>query len=74
MRYNKRIMDHRRETNRGAFGMDELSENFLFAYYGANSALLYRQWVADGKQMPLEDAIQLATKLICDGMSAFVKN
>lgn len=71
---NKRIMDHRRETNRGAFGMDELSENFIFAYYGANSALLYRQWVADGKQMPLEDAIQLATKLICGGMSAFVKN
>ena len=71
---NKRIMDYRRDTNRGAFGMDDLSENFIFAYYGANSALLYRQWVADGKKIPIEDAIQLATKLICNGMSAFVKN
>lgn len=46
---NKRIMEHRRQTNRGCFGLDEYSENLVFAYYGANSTLLYRQWVADGK-------------------------
>lgn len=69
---NKKIMQYRRETNREIFHMDELSENFIFAFYGANSTLLYRQWVEDGKKMPLEDAIQLATKLICNGMSSVV--
>ncbi|HIV86209.1 MAG TPA: hypothetical protein H9900_05295, partial [Candidatus Monoglobus merdigallinarum] len=71
---NKRIMNHRRKSNRGAFGLDELNENLVFAYYGANSALLYRQWVADGKKLPVEELIGTATKLICSGMSAFVTN
>jgi hypothetical protein len=71
---NGRIMEHRRRTNRGAFGLDEYSENLVFAYYGANSTLLYRQWVADGKKLPLEDLIDISTKLICSGMSSVVKN
>ncbi|MBR3560444.1 MAG: hypothetical protein IKN81_02780 [Oscillospiraceae bacterium] len=28
----------------------------------------YREWVADGKQMPLEDVIQLSTMLMCGGL------
>lgn len=70
---NKKIMEYRRETNRGAFGLNEYAENLVFAYYGANSTLLYRQWVADGKKLPLEDLIDIATKLICNGMSSVVK-
>ncbi len=70
---NKRIMDYRRETNRGVFGLNEYAENLVFAYYGANSSLLYRQWVEDGKKLPLEELIEVATKLICNGMSSVVK-
>ena len=70
---NKQIMEHRKETNRWAFGMDEYSENLVFAYYGANSTLLFRQWVADGKKLSLEELIDVATKLICHGMSSVVK-
>ena len=69
---NKRIMDYRRETNRGVFGLNEYAENLVFAYYGANSTILYRQWVADGKKLPLEVLIEVATKLICGGMSRVV--
>ena len=69
---NQRIMDHRRATNRGVFGLDEYAENLVFAYYGANSAILYRQWVADGKQLPLEELIQMAIRLICYGMASVV--
>ena len=71
---NKRIMDYRRETNRGVFGLDKYSENLVFAYYGANSALLFRQWVADGKKLSLEELIDIATRLICNGMSSVVKD
>ena len=71
---NKRIMDYRRETNRGVFGLDEYSENLVFAYYGANSSLLFRQWVADGKKLSLEELIVIATRLICNGMSSVVKD
>ena len=70
---NARIMGYRRETNRGVLGLDEYSESLVFAYYGANSTVLYRQWVADGKKLPLDALIEMATKLICNGMSSVVK-
>ncbi len=70
---NKQIMDYRKQTNRGVFCSDQYAENLIFAYYGANSTLLYRQWVADGKKLPLEDLIEIAVKLICNGMSSVVK-
>lgn len=66
------IMDYRKKTNRGAFGLDEYSENLVFAYCGANAIILYRQWVADGKKLPLEDVITLAITLICQGLSGVV--
>ena len=71
---NQRVMENRMKTNRGAFGVDELSENLIFAYFGANSTIIYRQWVADGKKLPVPELIDTATKLMCNGMSAFVKN
>ena len=70
---NKRIMEHRRETNKGAFGLDEASESIVFAYYGNITALLYRQWVEDGRKLSLDEIVELAQKLICEGMGSVVK-
>ena len=72
-RINRQIMGHRKLMNRGAFGLDEASENIIFAYYGSITAILYRQWVADGKRLSLDDMAELAEKLICQGMSSVVK-
>ena len=72
-RVNQQVMGHRKLMNRGAFGMDEASENIIFAYYGSITAILYRQWVADGKKLSLEGVIELSTRLICEGMSSVVK-
>lgn len=71
---NKKIMQHRIADNRGAFGMDEYAENLIFTFYGTNSMILYRQWVEDGKKLPLEQLIEIATKLICNGMSSVMKD
>ena len=73
-RINQQVMGHRNLMNRGAFGMDEASENIIFAYYGSITAVLYRQWVADGKKLSLDEVVELATRLICDGMSSVVKD
>ena len=72
-RVNRQIMGHRKLMNRGAFGLDEASENIIFAYYGSITAILYRQWVADGKRLSLDEVAELAEKLICQGMSSVVK-
>lgn len=72
-RINAMIMEHRAKTNRGAFSDNPFVDNLAFAYFSAASTILYRQWVADGKRLPLEELIQAATRLICSGMSAFVR-
>lgn len=66
------IMSHRAKTNKGAFSDNPLEDSLVFAYFSANSPLLYRQWVADGKKLSVEELIAVATKLICGGLSAYV--
>ena len=72
-RIYKKVMDYRKKTNRGAFSDNEAYENIIFAYYGANSAIIYRQWVADGKKLSLEEVKELAIKLVCHGLESIMK-
>lgn len=73
-RIHKKVMDYRKKTNKGAFSNNDAYENIIFAYYEANSAIIYRQWVADGKKLSLDEVTELAIKLICYGLSSVVKN
>ena len=70
---NEAIMAHRAKTNKGAFSDNPLIDNLAFAYFSANAPLLYRQWVKDGKQLPLEQLIETATKLICNGLFDMIR-
>ena len=36
----------------------------------AGSLAMYRAWVADGKRMPLDEAIEMAVGLVCNGASS----
>ena len=57
----------------GAFSDDDAYENIIFAYYGANSTVIYRQWVADGKKLSLSEVTDLAVNLVCYGLSSIMK-
>ena len=70
---NKEIMVHRKSTNKGAFSSDEYVDNLAFAFFATTSITLYRQWVNDGKNMPLEELINTATNLICKGLDNYVR-
>lgn len=72
-RINARIMEYRARQYRGAFSRNIYEDNLVFAYFASNSIILYRQWVKDGKIMTIDDLIVTATKLICSGLSAYVK-
>lgn len=69
---NARIMAYRSQTNKGSFSENDAIDNIVFAYFSANSPLIYRQWVKDGKKLSVEELTQTATKLICNGIEAFV--
>ncbi len=66
----ERIMSYRKEKNK--FSDNDSEDNLVFTFFSSNTALLYRQWVKDGKQLPLEDLIQTSTRLICNGLDAYV--
>lgn len=72
-RINAKIMAYRAERYRGSFSKNIYEDNLVFAYFSPISTLLYRQWVKDGKKMPLEDLIATATRLICGGLGEYVK-
>ena len=72
-RINAQIMAYQAERYRGAFSRNIYEDNLVFAYFAPITTILYRQWVKDGKKMPLEDLIATATRLVCGGLGEYVK-
>ena len=73
-RINEQIMAYRAEQYRGSFSRNIYEDNLVFAYFSPITTILYRQWVKDGKKMPLEDLITTATRLVCGGLGEYVKS
>ena len=69
---NEQIVAHRNESRRGALGVGEATEDMLLAYCGSVASVLFRQWVAGGKRLSVDELIELATNLICHGMDAVI--
>ncbi len=44
-------------------------QNIIMTYVAQSTLEIYKQWVADGKKIPLEDIIKIATQLICNGVN-----
>ena len=44
------------------------AQNIIKSFISQATLAIYRQWIADGKKLSLEEVINLATKLICDGV------
>ena len=72
-RINEQIMAYRAERYRGAFSKNIYEDNLVFAYFSPITTILYRQWVKDGKKMPIEDLIVTATRLVCGGLGEYIK-
>ena len=51
--------------------LDRLRQNLLINFINTVSIGSYRQWVADGKTIPLEEIITLSNALICNGANGF---
>ena len=48
--------------------IDPYVHNILKAFVAQSTIEIYKQWVADGRKIPLEQMIELTTKLICNGV------
>ena len=53
--------------------LNELEQNLVLSFINTVSVNSYRQWVADGKTMPLETIIVRTNALMCGGLHQFFK-
>ena len=54
-------------------GIEQSVRNILLTFNNC-IVLLYRQWVADGRKIPMEEMIALSTTLLENGMKGFTNN
>lgn len=57
----------------GFQALGPLRQNLLLAFLAVTGGELYRQWVRDGKKLPLEEVIALSGELLCKGVNGFMK-
>ena len=43
-------------------------KNIIIAYLNMSCLGMYRKWVADKKRIPLDEFIDVATELVCNGV------
>ncbi len=48
------------------------TQSMIYTFLVASSLELYRQWIADGKKLPLEEVIELTGKLLNKGISGII--
>ena len=49
--------------------VDPYVQNIMMTFVAQSTIEIYKQWVADGKKIPLEEIIALTAKLICTGVN-----
>ncbi len=49
--------------------VDPYVQNVIMTFVSQSTIEIYKQWIADGKKIPLEEIIALTTKLICNGVN-----
>ena len=45
-------------------------QNIIKSFVSQSTLIIYRQWIADEKKIPLDEIINLAAKLICNGINS----
>jgi AcrR family transcriptional regulator len=69
---NRRSITYYQQHYGGLFLPDKAEENLIWAFWTNTSLLLFRQWVADGKKVPIDRVEDIATHLLCDGLSFYL--
>lgn len=70
---NAKVMDATWRKSSAFQKLSEEEQNLVLAFINTFGVGCYRQWVADGKKVPLERVIQLSGSLMCGGLDRFFK-
>ena len=53
--------------------LTEFEKEFLMGFINTSVLTAYKQWVEDGKTMPLDDAIALTNRIVLGGVNGFFR-
>ena len=70
---NAAVMDATWGKSRAFQALRREEQNLVLAFINTFGVGCYRQWVADGKKVPLERVIELSGTLMCGGLERFFK-
>lgn len=48
----------------------QAQQNIINTFLGVTSVNMYRRWIGDGRELPLEELIELSSRLFMNGISA----
>ncbi|MCI8937999.1 MAG: TetR/AcrR family transcriptional regulator [Lachnospiraceae bacterium] len=63
------IMNQTWKTDSQSSSVNPYIQNVVMTYVAQSTLEIYKQWIADGKKIPIEDIINIATQLICNGVN-----
>ena len=52
---------------------DIMIRNIIAEYMHMSTVAIYREWVKQGKRIPIDEVIDIATKLVQNGLKSYVK-
>ena len=68
-----RVTEETWKKSKAFLALSEPEQNLVLSFINTVSVGSYRQWVADGKTMPLETIIERTNALMCGGLNQFFK-
>ena len=68
------LLRHNRARHNPYAAYSAEEQNIINTFLGVNSVNIYRQWVEDGKKIPLDRLIEFSGRMFMHGISAVVNN
>ena len=69
----RRVMDATWGKSPAFQRLSREEQNLVLTFINSFGVGFYRQWVADGKTLPLERVIELSGTMMCGGLDRFFK-
>lgn len=66
------MLHHNRSRHNPYAKFTPEEQNIINTFLGVSSCNLYRQWIADGKKIPLDSLIELSGQLFMNGVSSIL--
>lgn len=52
--------------------MNKYKQNIFLSFVRNVGVEMYKQWVVDGRKIPIEEMIEMTNEIMCNGISSFI--